>query len=85
MLTALVFVQSYGILKIFFLITLVFAQMPISQPPAGKGDTVTDKPGSVGCPVATSLAIVSRSHLRPQPYGLEGQSASAVNLSQLIA
>lgn len=50
-------------------------QMPISQPPAGKGDTVTDRPGSVGCPVATNLAIVSRSHLRPQPYGQEGEIA----------
>lgn len=49
--------------------------MPISQPPAGKGDTVTDKPGSVGMPVATSLAIVSRSHLRPQPFGAEGEIA----------
>jgi acyl-CoA synthetase (AMP-forming)/AMP-acid ligase II len=50
-------------------------QMPISQPPAGKVDTITDKPGSVGVPVATSLAIVSRSHLRPQPYGQEGEIA----------
>lgn len=50
-------------------------QMPISQPPAGKGDTVTSKPGSVGVPVAASVAIVSRSHLRPQPYGQEGEIA----------
>lgn len=49
--------------------------MPISQPPAGKGDCITTKPGSVGVPVATSLAIVSRSHLRPQPYGQEGEIA----------
>ena len=49
--------------------------MPISQPPAGKGDMITDKPGSVGVPVATSLAIVGRSHYRPQPYGTEGEIA----------
>lgn len=49
--------------------------MPISQPPAGKGDTVTDKPGSVGVPVAASVAIVSRSHLTPQPFGAEGEIA----------
>ena len=41
-------------------------QMPISQPPAGKIDTLTDKPGSVGVPVAASTAIVNRSNLRPQ-------------------
>lgn len=46
-------------------------KMPISQPPAGNGNTVTDKPGSVGVPVATSLAIVSRTNLRPQPWGVE--------------
>jgi len=50
-------------------------QMPISQPPAGKIDTLTDKPGSVGVPVAASTAIVSRSTLRPQPHGAEGEIA----------
>ena len=32
---------------------------------------MTDKPGSVGVPVATSLAIVNRTNLRPQPWGVE--------------
>lgn len=50
-------------------------QMPISQPPAGKIDTLTDKPGSVGVPVAASTAIVSRGNLVPQPYGVEGEIA----------
>jgi len=50
-------------------------QMPISQPPAGKIDTLTDKPGSVGVPVAASTAIVSRGTYRPQPHGLEGEIA----------
>ena len=38
-------------------------QMPISQPPSGKIDTLADKPGSVGVVVAASTVIVSRSHL----------------------
>jgi len=50
-------------------------QMPISQPPAGKTDTLTDKPGSVGVPVAASTAIVSRGTLRLQPHGVEGEIA----------
>jgi len=50
-------------------------QMPISQPPAGKLDTFTSKPGSVGVPVAASTAIVSRSRYRPQPPGTEGEIA----------
>jgi len=50
-------------------------QMPISQPPAGKGDTMTDKPGSVGVPVAASIAIVNRSTLRPVAAGEEGEIA----------
>ena len=49
--------------------------MPISQPPAGKGDTLFTKPGSVGCPVAASVAIVSRADYRPLPYGTEGEIA----------
>jgi len=50
-------------------------QMPISQPPAGKVDTLTTKPGSVGVPVAASTAIVHRSTFRPQAYGEEGEIA----------
>ena len=49
--------------------------MPISQPPTGKTDTLTDRPGSVGVPVAASTVIVNRSNLRPQPYGEEGEIA----------
>lgn len=49
--------------------------MPISQPPAGKADTLADKPGSVGVPVAASVAIVSSSTLRPRPLGEEGENA----------
>ena len=49
--------------------------MPISQPPAGKTDTLADRPGSVGVPVAASIAIVNHSTLRPQPYGKEGEIA----------
>jgi acyl-CoA synthetase (AMP-forming)/AMP-acid ligase II/peptidoglycan/LPS O-acetylase OafA/YrhL len=50
-------------------------QMPISQPPAGKEDTLSAKPGSVGVPVSASTAIVSRSNLRPMLYGEEGEIA----------
>jgi len=50
-------------------------QMPISQPPAGKVDTLRTKPGSVGVPVAASTVIVNRSTLRPQAYGEEGEIA----------
>ena len=50
-------------------------QMPISQPPAGKTDTLMTKPGSVGMPVAASTAIVSRANLRPQARGVEGEIA----------
>ena len=50
-------------------------QMPISQPPAGKTDMITDKPGSVGVPVATSLAIVDSTTLKPLPFGREGEIA----------
>jgi len=71
---AVALAATYGELPIYPTYSMS-EQMPISQPPAGKGDTVTSKPGSVGVPVATSLAIVSRSHLRPQPYGQEGEIA----------
>jgi len=50
-------------------------QMPISQPPEGMGDQLDKKPGSVGMPVAASCAIVSRTTLRPQPPGVEGEIA----------
>ena len=50
-------------------------QMPITQPPAGKKDMLTDKPGSVGVPVAASLAVVNSSTLRPQLFGREGEIA----------
>jgi len=50
-------------------------QMPISQPPAGKGDCLTTKKGSVGVPVAASTAIVNRSTLRPVEHGAEGEIA----------
>ena len=62
--------EAYGGLPIYPTYSMS-EQMPISQPPAGKGNTIAEKPGSVGVPVATSLAIVSRSHLRPQPWGVE--------------
>ncbi len=54
--------------------------MPISQPPVGKGDTIVTHPGSVGCPVAASVSIVSRSHYRPQPFGEEGEIAISGNM-----
>ena len=50
-------------------------QMPISQPPSGKMDMISDKPGSVGCPVAASMAIVNSANLRPVPHGQEGEVA----------
>jgi len=50
-------------------------QMPISQPPAGKGDCLQTKPGSVGVPVAASTAIVNKATLRPVPPGKEGEIA----------
>jgi acyl-CoA synthetase (AMP-forming)/AMP-acid ligase II len=59
----------------FLFLFFFFLQMPISQPPAGKADMLSDKPASVGVPVAASLAIVSRSTLRPQPHGAEGEIA----------
>ena len=39
------------------------------------GDQLDKKPGSVGMPVAASCAIVSRTTLRPQPPGVEGEIA----------
>mmetsp|Transcript_99 Transcript_99/g.175 ORF Transcript_99/g.175 Transcript_99/m.175 type:complete len:1042 (+) Transcript_99:354-3479(+) len=55
-------------------------QMPISQPPVGKGDIIVTHPGSVGCPVAASVSIVSRSHYCPQPFGEEGEIAISGNM-----
>lgn len=52
-------------------------QMPITQPPMGTYDMITDKPGSVGVPLAASLAIVCSSTLEPVPYGKEGEIAIA--------
>ncbi len=50
-------------------------QMPISQPPEGKNDMISDKPGSVGVPVAATVAIVSTKNLKILPYGEEGEIA----------
>ena len=50
-------------------------QMPISQPPNCKKDMIMEKPGSVGVPIATSLAIVNSTNLKPLPYGQEGEIA----------
>jgi len=50
-------------------------QMPISQPPVGKNDMIVDKPGSVGMPVAASVAIVNPTTLKVMPYGKEGEIA----------
>ena len=48
--------------------------MPISQPP--KPDTVWhQKPGSVGVPIAASMAVVDPVNLRPLPFGNEGEIA----------
>jgi hypothetical protein len=49
--------------------------MPISHPPSGKLDTLKDKPGSVGVPVAASTVIVDPHTLRPLPYGHKGEIA----------
>ena len=50
-------------------------QMPISHPPAGKTDMIITKPGSVGVPVAASLAIVNPITFKVLPYGEEGEIA----------
>jgi len=49
-------------------------QMPISQPPAGMVGQQSAKPGSVGVPVAASLAIVDDDMI-PLPYGEKGNIA----------
>jgi len=50
-------------------------QMPISHPPAGKTDMITTKPGSVGVPVAASIAIVNPVTFKVMRYGEEGEIA----------
>ena len=49
-------------------------QMPICQPPKSNGGW-EQKPGSVGVPVATSMAVVDQITLRPLPLGLNGEVA----------
>ena len=49
--------------------------MPISQPPTGKTDMLSTKPGSVGVPVAVSVAIVDQQTLLPLPHGKKGEIA----------
>jgi len=50
-------------------------QMPISHPPSGKTDMITTKPGSVGVPVAASIAIVNPVTFKVMRYGEEGEIA----------
>lgn len=49
-------------------------QMPISQPPRGEAGW-QQQPGSVGVPVAASMAVVDPATLRPLPFGVEGEIA----------
>lgn len=66
--------RAYGIIPIYPTYSMS-EQMPISQPPAGKVDSISDRPGSVGVPVAANVVIVSSVNLRPQPFGVEGEVA----------
>ena len=50
-------------------------QMPISQPPAGKGDTLHTNPKSVGVPVAADTVILNPNTYTPQPSGVQGEIA----------
>ena len=52
-------------------------QMPISSPPAGNEFATqrTARPGTVGVPIAASLAVVDRTSLAPLPYGVPGAIA----------
>ena len=52
-------------------------QMPICSPPVGSDFVAqrTERPGSVGVPVAASLAVVDRASLAPLPPGLPGAIA----------
>ena len=47
-------------------------QMPITQPPAGLDQLATRRHGTVGVPVAASLAIVDAQSRAPQPPGQPG-------------
>ena len=47
-------------------------QMPITQPPLGMAKVLSEKPGTVGVPVTSSLAIVNAVTLRPLPPGVPG-------------
>ena len=51
--------------------------MPISSPPAGDEFATqrTARPGTVGVPIASSLAVVDRTSLAPLPYGVPGAIA----------
>lgn len=49
-------------------------QMPISQPPRSKLGW-NQQPGSVGVPIAASMAVVDPITLRPLPFGVEGEVA----------
>lgn len=64
--------KAYGDIPIYPTYSMS-EQMPISQPPAGKLDTIQDKPGSVGVPVAADVVIVNPATLQPQLYGFEGE------------
>ena len=52
-------------------------QMPISSPPVGRDfvNQRSERPGSVGVPVAASLAVVDPSSFAPLPLGLPGAIA----------
>jgi|AntRauTorckE5430_2_1112549.scaffolds.fasta_scaffold01905_2 acyl-CoA synthetase (AMP-forming)/AMP-acid ligase II len=70
---ALALSQTYG--GIPFIPTYSMSeQMPITQPPTGKYDMTDDRPGSVGVPIAASIAIVNGS-LRPLWHGKVGEIA----------
>lgn len=49
-------------------------QMPITQPPRS-GTSWHQQPGSVGVPVAVSMAVVDPVTLRPLPFGVAGDVA----------
>lgn len=70
--------KAYGDIPIYHTYSMS-EQMPISQPPAGKFDTIQDKPGSVGVPVATDIVVVNPATLQPQPYGFEGEISIRAN------
>jgi len=65
---------TYGNISVYLTYSMS-EQMPISQPPNSKYDKISHKEGSVGVPIAASLAIVNISNLRVNPYGKEGEVA----------